>query len=560
MGGPRTEDWACSFQHRRSRDHQTLENRPATVPMRSAQAAVPLRRRAARLRLTIAALASMGGVACAHRPVVVHRSQRPHRPRSPRLSTAAIPSSPKSKTAPSTTSGGRPIRTPGSLRIESRLRRSPASRRLDSRLRRTRSASRKGTSPASRRPSARGPRSSTCTTCRRDRATAASRAIRGSSTTSSTPTRDCASRASSCQRSTRASSWPARSSVGNTSMVRRRPKPACERTRTRCTDESIGTGWPRTRRRIVAGLDARRRFHPVRHPRLQRGDDRVPPRHGIADARIAECCLGGVHPHVPLGKMVRPGLPRLRPGVRVHVLAHLDRFPRHAGPVHARARDRLLRGTRAAQHARNAPTPCTTPWDGSAMARTTGVSARATDPPTCRCRSMGSSAPSAPTGRGGVRTRASPTTAPSRRHRPRAASSRSHRSLPSPRSRRCGRPTAISCTPLTASSTRSTRRSHCPSAHRSAASTGRARLGRHRQPRHRRGSDPRDDRELPDGAHLDDHASQPLSHEGPRASRVLRRMAWSPARCSVRMRPPRTRHPLSVARNSAVSMRREIGR
>ncbi len=93
------------------------------------------------------------------------------------------------------------------------------------------------------------------------------------------------------------------------------------------------------------GLDAEAGLHPIRLAGLQRRHADLRARARLADAgdrhgrmdRLDEELRARVG-HVPAA-----GIPRLRAVVRSSVFARLDRFPRHPGRVHARARLRLFR-------------------------------------------------------------------------------------------------------------------------------------------------------------------------------------------------------------------------
>lgn len=92
------------------------------------------------------------------------------------------------------------------------------------------------------------------------------------------------------------------------------------------------------------GLVSRARLHPARLDGLQRRHDGVPAGAGFADPSGGAGRVAGVDAHLQqgLGRVLRPGIPGVRPAVRAPVQPRLDRFPRHPGPVHARAWHRLL--------------------------------------------------------------------------------------------------------------------------------------------------------------------------------------------------------------------------
>ena len=197
--------------------------------------------------------------------------------------------------------------------------------------------------------------------------------------------------------------------------------------------------------------------------------------------------------------------PELRAALRPPVLARVDRFPRHPGRVHARARPRLLREHAAAPPTRSGPTRSPirkgckdyganvwglTACDGPGkmyLDRPHGP-ARATSSTTRRA------APAA-----GRRS----TTARSRRPPPSRRLPFAPEIVDPGRPRRCTRATASTSTRSTASSMRSTAASSLPT---SRCADGRVdpgvRLGRQRLSRHRPGPDPGDDRELSQRARL----------------------------------------------------------
>ncbi len=181
--------------------------------------------------------------------------------------------------------------------------------------------------------------------------------------------------------------------------------------------------------------------HPVGDGRLDRLDEQLQGR------------LGPLH-----------GLraPELRPALRPSVLAHVDRFPRHPGRDHARARHRLFREHAAAPPTRSAPTPSPTRRAGTSTGRTSGASPRATGPARCTSpTAWGARATFSTTRRAAPAAGPPSTTGRSRRPPPSRACPSRPRS-PSRRPRKCTRATASTSIPGTASSIRSTAASPRP--------------------------------------------------------------------------------------------------
>src|SRR5436305_1286011 len=90
-------------------------------------------------------------------------------------------------------------------------------------------------------------------------------------------------------------------------------------------------------------METREWMDPGGLARLRRGDDRLRPRTRLAHASNRSGRMDRVDEHLQMGGFLRT-IPRQFPAaLRTSVLAHLDRFPRNSGCVHARQRDRLLR-------------------------------------------------------------------------------------------------------------------------------------------------------------------------------------------------------------------------
>ena len=300
---------------------------------------------------------------------------------------------------------------------------------------------------------------------------------------------------------------------------RRRRRPRSARSPSRSTRASTGTGRRCGRRRSRIGWEPEDGLPALRLARLQRGDAAPHPGARLADAsgrarRRGRRGRSGYR----WGDVPRPGAPRLRAAVRPPVLARLDRFPRHPGRLHARARASTTSRTRAARRSRSAPTRSRTP------AASRGYGARLWGLTACDGPVDGDARRSTAATREfhTYSARGASFTEVQRRRHDRADRGRRARSPFAPE---VVMPDADGDARATTASTLfdrygfldafnpTLRRRRCTVQH-GRVDPG-ARLVRHRLPRHRPGADPGDDRELPQRAGVAHDAAQPARRARP---------------------------------------------